>query len=1402
MRYMTFKKSIKTNNRHTTISFLKFFIIVTLFVVFYLNNFGLNIALADGDECMSPYLMWDQKVNASIRDIEIIDSNGDGSLEIIVSVVDWGDISWSIRSFDASTGNLIWSFNQSHKVGNLEVGDIDGNGFYEVIFLDWDDQLFILNGTNGKVLMNEEISSESGCSISVEDLNYDGIDEIILANGDIFLVDITGNLDLIIDSGEHYFDYISVGELNGDIHKDIVASRMYRGNNEELYLVAIDGSNFSTMWEYNIPQFNLNNAYYLSPNIIKIIETSSDVIVSYGLSGNGTTVNYSIVSFNGLNGNINWISNFSMTPFSLNLLICNINNDQNPDIIQFGNTIKAIDGVNGNVIWGINASCESAAIINIFANETKLILGYNVYSLEDGAYLFSMPRESNESIIGGVTVIKTLDSTLGSLPDIITGHFSPTGIRAFAFHIYSLEEDNYEPDDSFEEAKEISTYGITQKHNFYEPYDKDFVKFYGICNSTYIIQTKNLTEECDTVVELYDENGSLLSYNDDVSMGNLSSRIEWSCTENGTYYVLIRNYNGSIYGSNISYEISIQFYETIILPLFDDFEDTDIGSYPYLTGWHEMYSGYGALVPGEGAYVTDELSFSSNKSFKLQGLPNWSRTDYFIAFPPDRLVYGANIFVDNDSRGGSIGFGIKRGNYNPHYNRIVFGNDGNIYFSGKESNLIQPYSEKVWYRVVAYLNYVSETADVYINNQLRASGLPIYPKKFVDERWGNVTLDLFSLHTLNFQNGWISTVYFDDVMLYSTDDFENDNDEFSANIINPDVDSQLHNFHVPGDEDWVKFHANAGTKYVIKTVDLGINCDTEIFLIDIDGVTNIMYDDNSNSNEQKNASKIEWTCAKSGLYYVKIREKKERYGPNTNYDFFIETSSISILPTIKINSPIKYYETSVGNKINIKGKVIATNGDIDTIKIYIDDTHIYEDNYILKKEYNISYPWNTEGYELGGHKLYIKVIDDSGFVSVSDYIYINLKEREPSKSTVYDIGDLELPWDKANKLIRINFTYDVDLKDENFYFTAKIIPEGEEPFIKYHSTSSIGNVGYIFLKAPDIGQTKTYTLKAQMTPYSTYEENSDTDTLRFNITVKDKEKVNLTIHFVNKTEYVGDPCITYLCDEDLNDIYYRNTDSEGYVTFENIPLGHYYVKITHSGLLLVLKDFEIKELCHTINVSRNTPKFAAVRIITKHPKVGDEFIFRVDVKNYGNSDCKGSVDFIVKETGKKIVTYYDKKDIDFKNNSLKFYWKIDRSCANKDFTIKAELFPTFRNLTFQSDTSGIFHIHIPKYRPKEISYILILTAIALIMALSLITFFSINAIKTNRNIHKIGSRRLLKILLLGILLFISLSTILLLSWYYEFININEEVLVEGLIFIFSLSSGIVVFLFHNVTKNK
>lgn len=98
-------------------------------------------------------------------------------------------------------------------------------------------------------------------------------------------------------------------------------------------------------------------------------------------------------------------------------------------------------------------------------------------------------------------------------------------------------------------------------------------------------------------------------------------------------------------------------------------------------------------------------------------------------------------------------------------------------------------------------------------------------------------------------------------------------------------ETQHHNLHRPGDQDWTRFAAQGGATYTIYTSNVGPSADTYVYLYDADGSTLLAANDDYGGSL---ASRLDWTAPMTGTYYVLVRHWNPNVGGCGNtYDLTV-----------------------------------------------------------------------------------------------------------------------------------------------------------------------------------------------------------------------------------------------------------------------------------------------------------------------------------------------------------------------------------------------------------------------------------------------------------------------------------------------------------------------------------
>lgn len=117
--------------------------------------------------------------------------------------------------------------------------------------------------------------------------------------------------------------------------------------------------------------------------------------------------------------------------------------------------------------------------------------------------------------------------------------------------------DDLEEDDTFNQAQSLAVGDTGQTHNVCPAGDQDWVKFDLQADTIYVIKTGNLGFAADTVLELFDDQGTLIATNDDYDYVE-ASRLVYEPATSGTYYARVTHRDPAAAGPNTNYDITIE----------------------------------------------------------------------------------------------------------------------------------------------------------------------------------------------------------------------------------------------------------------------------------------------------------------------------------------------------------------------------------------------------------------------------------------------------------------------------------------------------------------------------------------------------------------------------------------------------------------------------------------------------------------------------------------------------------------------------------------------------------------------------------------------------------------------------------------------------------------------------
>ncbi|MGB7532205.1 MAG: NosD domain-containing protein [Halobacteriota archaeon] len=353
----------------------------------------------------------------------------------------------------------------------------------------------------------------------------------------------------------------------------------------------------------------------------------------------------------------------------------------------------------------------------------------------------------------------------------------------------------------------------------------------------------------------------------------------------------------------------------------DDYIDSDSNYTTLSAGLHNVtlkFQGWMIYKTEESGNFDVKMSlyyYSPTLTAKIDSMENTTSYYSYTEFEPPPAEFNDQY---GDSGEGTDGDGL--------YNYLVIDVGVNVTAAGD-------------YKVsgTLYENGTYNYVDHAYNITYLTTGNHTVPLKFegikIRQNEYNGTYDLKYLYLydgaynqLDYENYTYTTSYYNytEFQLPIPDAYEPDNNFSLANYISVDGKKQTHDFHVPGDHDWMKFNATKGNSYTIETSELGDESDTYLYFYDTDGITEI---DNDDDNGIGLASKIVWNCSISGTYYLMVQHySSSAFGPETRYTISV-TEKEAIFDT---GSPLNPYPSIMGTH----NGTIKPNQTITVSKLY------------------------------------------------------------------------------------------------------------------------------------------------------------------------------------------------------------------------------------------------------------------------------------------------------------------------------------------------------------------------------------------------------------------------------------------------------------------------------------
>lgn len=204
-----------------------------------------------------------------------------------------------------------------------------------------------------------------------------------------------------------------------------------------------------------------------------------------------------------------------------------------------------------DVDW-VKFSTGNGGMLNVSANSNIAGLAPTLHLISDCNQ--ELQRTFGNDVQHEVPADKTIYvKVTNNLPD----QHGETISYNLSVSITACTPDALEDNDSIAAAQPLEPGNASTGHTSCPAGDEDWVQFVAQAGQSYSIETSNLGTSSDTLLTLYDTDGStVLDENDDHGYG-LASHITWKAPQAGTYYIRAKQSDDSVIGNDTRFDLTI-----------------------------------------------------------------------------------------------------------------------------------------------------------------------------------------------------------------------------------------------------------------------------------------------------------------------------------------------------------------------------------------------------------------------------------------------------------------------------------------------------------------------------------------------------------------------------------------------------------------------------------------------------------------------------------------------------------------------------------------------------------------------------------------------------------------------------------------------------------------------------
>jgi len=468
-------------------------------------------------------------------------------------------------------------------------------------------------------------------------------------------------------------------------------------------------------------------------------------------------------------------------------------------------------------------------------------------------------------------------------------------VGAYVFnYLYGADPDSYEPDNSSSQYTWLNpdSTNQTQNHTLHNSTDQDWYRFYGYTGRIFNFHS---TGNTDTVIYLYQDNGTTLLASDDQSGAGNNFLLEYEPTANAYYKLKVVGFGGAVG----AYVFNYHYYANP-----DAFEPDDSAGDPT-----EI-----TVIGGYTSYQDHTLHNTIDQDwFRFHGTATGTY-EFWSTGNTDTVVYlyqdnGTTLIVSDDQGGDGnnfhltytigatawyklkvVGYYGAVGAYRFYYTYTAPADGYEPDNTALESTWVYPNTslqsqshtihdgtDVDWFKFYAYAGRIYSFYSAYTTDTVgylyASDGTTLLLSNDDYGGYLNFRLDFAPTTSGNYYlkvagyGGFICGFY--DLFYYTwaqPDSYEPDNSatQFTAINVYDTNHTQNHTLHDADDQDWFRFYAYAGRIYQFYSTG---NTDTRVYLYEDNGTTQLGYDDDDGAGLN---FLLDYAPSVSGFYKLKV----------------------------------------------------------------------------------------------------------------------------------------------------------------------------------------------------------------------------------------------------------------------------------------------------------------------------------------------------------------------------------------------------------------------------------------------------------------------------------------------------------------------------------------------------